>query len=122
MHEAYFDNQVKTIEYDIRILQSDTDAERESIKKEKQEHEIQAKRSCENYEKAVRGPLASLVFIIVSAMFCIIFSIIYNIDVLSHKDTKKMNNNQNSSMECFLAFKLQRKILNQKTTLKNKAF
>ncbi|WQR68834.1 hypothetical protein KVD13_06100 [Helicobacter pylori] len=61
MHEVYFDNQAKTIEYDIRILQSDTDAEREGIKKEKQEHEIQTKRPRKNYEKAVRGPLASLV-------------------------------------------------------------
>lgn len=101
MHEVYFDNQAKTIEYDIRILQSDTDAEREGIKKEKQEHEIQTKRPCKNYEKAVRGPLASLVWVILSAILCVECSMFYKIDVFDYKNTKKMDNNQNSSMECF---------------------
>lgn len=101
MHEVYFDNQAKTIEYDIRILQSDTDAEREGIKKEKQEHEIQTKRPCKNYEKAVRGPLASLACIIASAILCIECSMFYKSDVFDYKNTKKMDNNQNSSMECF---------------------
>lgn len=101
MHEVYFDNQAKTIEYDIRILQSNTDAERESIKKEKQEHEIQTKRPCKNYEKAVRGPLISLVWVILSAMLVVEFSIFYNVNVSIDKDIRKMDNNQNSSMECF---------------------
>ncbi|MGL2576665.1 hypothetical protein KVJ73_06075 [Helicobacter pylori] len=121
IHEVYFDNQAKTIEYDIRILQSNTDREREGIKKEKQEHEIQTKRPRKNYEKAVRGPLASLVYIIISAMLCVECSMFYNFDVFDYKNTKKMDNNQNSSMECF-GFQVAKENLKPKTALKNKAF
>ncbi len=99
--EKYFERQAETKDCEIRKLQSNTDREREDIEKKRQECENNEKKAHEDYEEG-KGKLSyCLLMVMVSVMFCIVFSVIYNINVLEHKDAKKMTSDQNSSMERF---------------------
>ncbi|WP_237003303.1 hypothetical protein [Helicobacter pylori] len=93
--EKYFECQAETKDCEIRKLQSNTD-----IEKKKQECENNEKKARENYEEE-KGKLSyCLLMVMISVILCVVFSVIYKINVLEHKAAKKMTNNQNSNMEC----------------------
>ncbi|WQT01890.1 hypothetical protein E5D97_00860 [Helicobacter pylori] len=99
--EKYLERQAETKDCNIKVLQSNTDREREDKEKKKQECENKEKEVHENYEEG-KGKLSyCLLMVAISAMFFMVFSVIYNINVWRHKAEKKMTNDQNSSMECF---------------------
>ncbi|WQS13154.1 hypothetical protein KVC03_01025 [Helicobacter pylori] len=102
--EKYLECQAETKDCEIRKLQSNTD-----IEKKKQEFENNEKKARENNEKKARenyeeekGKLSyCLLMVMISVILCVVFSVIYKINVLEHKAAKKMTNDQNSNMECF---------------------
>ncbi|WQS94758.1 CD20-like domain-containing protein [Helicobacter pylori] len=99
--EKYLERQAETKDCNIKVLQSNTDREREDKEKKKQECENKEKEAHENYEEG-KGKLSyCLLMVAISAMFFILFSVIYNINIWRHKAEKKMTNDQNSNMECF---------------------
>ncbi|WRG18462.1 hypothetical protein FOG22_00585 [Helicobacter pylori] len=99
--EKYLECQAETKDCDIKMLQSNTDREREDIEKKKRECENNEKKVFEDYEEG-KGKLSyCLLMVMISVMLCIVFSVIYNINVWGHKAEKKMTNDQNSNMECF---------------------
>ncbi|WQS00484.1 hypothetical protein KVE62_06205 [Helicobacter pylori] len=104
--EKYLERQAETKDCEIRKLQSNTDKEREEIEKieeiekKRQECENDEKKARENYEEE-KGKLSYyLLGAVISAMLCIVFSVIHNINVWEHKAEKKMASDQNSNMEC----------------------
>ncbi|WQS05061.1 hypothetical protein KVD72_00845 [Helicobacter pylori] len=98
--EKYFECQAETKDYEIRKLQSNTN-EREGIERKRQECENNEKKARENYEEE-KGKLSyCLLMVMISVILCVVFSVIYKINVLEHKSAKKMTSDQNSNMECF---------------------
>ncbi len=99
--EEYFECQAETKDCDIKMLQNNTDGEREAMEKKRQECENNEKKAREDYEEG-KGKLSyCLLMAMISVMFFIVFSVIYNINFLEHKTAKKMTSDQNFSMECF---------------------
>ncbi len=102
--EKYLEYQAETKDCEIRKLQSNTDREREDredIEKKRQECENNEKKARENYEEE-KGKLSyCLLMVMISVILCVVFSVIYKINVLEHKSEKKMTSDQNSKIECF---------------------
>ncbi len=106
--EKYLECQAETKDCEIRKLQinidterENIDTERENIEKKRQECENNEKKARENYEEE-KGRLSyCLLMVMISVILCVVFSVIYKINVLEHKSEKKMTSDQNSKIECF---------------------